>query len=151
MNGLITKKDMFSIVDHAFEDLFNDFFTARSKPAFIDKAKKSIYPKMDIYNASGNLIVEVALPGISKDDVEVEIKDEILTIKGKSVQNKDRTLENYVVKELHKSSFSRSIAIPKDQYDLDSVTATFENGVLNIAIVQREQEKVEDVKKINIV
>lgn len=88
--------------------------------------------------------VEVSAPGFTKEELSVELKDHILTIKGEHVEDK----KNYSMKEFSKNSFSRSFTVPKDI--TGEVIAKFENGLLYLSLGKKELPPKEEPKKIEI-
>lgn len=116
------------------DDMFNNFFGS-SWPGTDQSA-----PAMDVYTeADGkNLVAEVAAPGFGKDDIEVNVHNGVLEIKGEK-HARDENKEgkrNYMVRESH-ASFYRSIALPKAA-DGDKVKATFADGVLKVSVPMKE-------------
>ena len=94
---------------------------------------------MDVYTENDNtLVAEVQAPGFDKDDVEVNVHNGMLEIKGEKHEKEESNKEkrNYMVRESH-ASFYRSIALPKAA-DGDKVEAHFDNGVLKIRVPLKE-------------
>lgn len=125
------------------DDFFNDFFSGGT-PVVTSSA-----PAMDVYtNDDKELVAEVQAPGFNKDDIDVNVHEGVLEIKGeKSVkeEDKDKKKRNYMVRESHES-FYRRIALPKIA-NADKVDAHFDNGVLKVTIPFKELPKP---KKVNI-
>lgn len=94
---------------------------------------------MDLYTEDDKqLVAEVQVPGFSKDDIEVNVHNGVLEIKGEkrqSEEHKDKK-RSYMMRESH-ASFYRSIALPKHA-DAEHVQATFENGVLRVSVPFKE-------------
>ena len=117
------------------DDMFNNFFTGLPGPS-----KLQGVPAMDIYSENDKqLVAEVQAPGFTKDDVEVNVHNGVLEIKGekheKEEDKKDKK-RSYMVRESH-ASFYRSIALPK-YADTDKVDAQFDNGVLKVTVPFKE-------------
>lgn len=113
------------------DDMFNNFFGSGNVQHPIAA------PAMDVYTDDNkSLVAEVQAPGFDKDDIEINVHDNILEIKGekheKTEQGDDKKGRNYMLRESH-SSFYRSIMLPKNA-DGDSVAARFDNGVLHVTI-----------------
>lgn len=141
-----------SFVD-SFEPLF-DQVIAKSFPTFsdefgIDFFSKSSYPKVDIVDYKDKIQITAEIPGLSKKDIDIEVKDKVLTISGKKATDTSTTSEAvFLYKELKHSSFRRAFTIGENLKS-DDITAKFENGILRIAIPKIE--KVEEVvQKIDI-
>ena len=121
------------------DDLFNNFWS--SAPALTQGN-----PALDVYTEDDKqLVAEVQAPGFDKDDVEVNVHNGMLEIKGeKHAKDEDKTgKRNYMVRESH-ASFYRSIALPKHA-DADSVEAHFDNGVLKVTVPFKELPKPKKV------
>ena len=144
-----------SILDHHNEIInkfFDDFFGNRKN--FIHS--NTSYPKIDIIEDSHYLRVRCAVPGLIKEDLDVETVKEtrLLTIKGKAKPTgyEDDSQYHFHIKELKNSAFSRTIQFP-EYVDMDPVHVHFENGILYMAFdkkVSKEEEPKETVKKIMI-
>jgi HSP20 family protein len=120
------------------DDMFNNFFTGLPGPS-----KLQGVPAMDIYSEDDKqLVAEIQAPGFTKDDVEVNIHNGVLEIKGEKhekEQDKKSKKRSYMVRESHQS-FYRSIALPK-YADSDKVDADFTNGVLRVTVPFKELPK----------
>ncbi len=142
MSDLIRWSDPFAgltSVHSQLDDLFNGFFGGM--PAVTQSM-----PAMDVYNEDDKqLVAEVQIPGFTKDEVEVNVHNGVLEIKGahkeKEENNKKR---NYMVRESH-SSFYRRLALPKHA-DGDNVKASFDNGMLKVTVPFKELPKPKKVE-----
>jgi len=90
--------------------------------------------------------LEVDLPGVKKEDVEISVNDGILTISGERKLEKKEEKENYTRIESFFGRFERSFKLPADA-DVDNIEAKYENGVLKIFIPKKEKSSG---KKIEI-
>jgi HSP20 family protein len=113
------------------DDMFNNFFA--SMPTTQAMSAMDVYTEDD-----KTLVAEVHAPGFSKDDIEVNIHNGMLEIKGEKheKEEEDGKKRKYMVRESH-ASFYRSIALPKTA-DGDNVEAHFENGVLHVRVPLKE-------------
>jgi len=126
--------------------LLNEMF---SKDFFPGALAKGTYPKMNVYDEEGNLCVDAYVPELPKDKITLEVKDNILTIKGDSNQDKDLSSDKYYCREVSKRSFSRSVRLPENTLS-EKITADLKDGMLNVRIPYKETEKNDNVKKIDI-
>lgn len=118
MTQLVPFRDPFLHLDRVFDT----FFT--STPI-----ERSNFPKINITHNEDRVTLEAAIAGFTKDEINVEIEDNTVTISGKSDRKPDGTL---VFNEIKTSQFSRSITMP-DFVDVSSVTdAVFEDGILTL-------------------
>ena len=93
--------------------------------------------------------VEVDLPGISKEDVDIKIEDNTLVISGERKVKNEIKEDDYYKVESSFGTFSRSLSLP-DEIDLENIHAESENGVLEIVIPKLKTMQVDKVKKIEI-
>ena len=138
--------------------LILDDFVTRERPFegiaidFLGKDffEKGTYPKVDVSDEVDKLIIEAEVPGLTKEQVSVEIDNGTLRIKGVKQDVHDTSLKKYVHKELKRSSFCRSFGIGNN-INKDKLDAKFENGVLKIVLPKVTPDpKREEVKKIEI-
>jgi len=90
-------------------------------------------PKVEVLQHNGELIVRADLPGLTKDDVKVEITEEALTLSGERKEEKEEKREGYYRSERTYGSFYRRIPLPQGA-NIDKAVATFKNGVLEITM-----------------
>lgn len=134
MSDLIRWNDPFAgltSMHSQLDDLFNNFFA--TTPA----AQRSM-PAMDIYSEDDKqLVAEVHAPGYNREDVEVNVHNGVLEIKGEH-KDKEETKKkrNYMMRESH-NSFYRRIALPK-YADGEAVQASFQDGVLKVTVPFKE-------------
>ena len=122
--------------------LFDEFFGERQQ----ELAEGSWLPSVDVSETGEEIVVRAELPGLSKEDIELNIQDNVLTLKGEKKQEKKEEKENHHRVERSYGSFSRSFTLPAG-VDPENVQATFKDGVLVIALPKVEEAKQ---KKIEI-
>lgn len=93
--------------------------------------------------------IEVDLPGVTKEDISVEIEDNVLVVSGERKVKDEIKEENYYKIESSFGSFSRSFSLP-DVADIENIHAESKDGVLEVVIPKLEDKKVDKVKKISI-
>lgn len=103
-------------------------------------------PAMDVYDTKEAIIVETQLAGVKPEEVEVNVEDGILTVKGSTKKEHEVDDKNYYRREVRAGSFYRQVALPVSVKE-DSVKAEFEDGVLKITCPKSEPKKA---NKINI-
>ena len=123
-SGLTGFDDFYNMLD----DFFGDSWLSRTFPrgAF----------KVDVQENKNEYLIEAELPGIDKDQIDLQMNDGRLTI---SVNREDHVNEenkNYIHRERRVSSMTRSIYLPDAK--ADGVRARMDNGVLNIAVLKQE-------------
>jgi HSP20 family protein len=97
-------------------------------------------PAMDLVETEDHLVLKADLPGLSRDDVEIEIKDGVLTVSGERGADDEEKSEGYFRVERSFGRFSRSLTLPKG-VEADSVEADFDDGVLEVRIPKPEERK----------
>ena len=90
-------------------------------------------PPMDLVETGDDLVLRADLPGLTRDDVELEVKDGVLTVSGERKAEHEEKSEGYYRVERAFGRFSRSLTIP-DGVDADAITAEFADGVLEVRI-----------------
>lgn len=114
---------------------------------FDDEISSNIWaPSIDMYETDDDIVIKAELPGVSKKDINIEIKDGFLTLKGERKKEEDIKEENYHRVERYHGSFQRSFSLPS-QVDQDKVKAKFKDGLLEITLPKVEKVKP---KKIEI-
>jgi HSP20 family protein len=117
--------------------LFDRFFEGR--PPNGDRGRRWI-PAMDLVETDENLVVRADLPGLSEDDVEIEIKDNVLTVSGERQAEHEEKGEGFHRVERSFGRFARSLSLPRG-VDADKVQAGFSDGVLEVRIPKPEETK----------
>ncbi|MDM7999560.1 MAG: Hsp20/alpha crystallin family protein [Dehalococcoidia bacterium] len=105
-------------------------------------------PALEVYEKDNNFVVKAELPGVKKEDVDVSITGDTLTIKGQKKASKEIRDEDYYRCESQYGSFSRTITLPA-AVDTKKIEATYENGVLEIH-VPKAKEAVPTRVEINV-
>jgi HSP20 family protein len=97
-------------------------------------------PAMDLVETDDHLVLRADLPGLKREDVEIEVKDGVLTVAGERKAEQERRSEGYYRVERAFGTFSRSLTLPKG-IDPQQVAAEFEDGVLEVRIPKPEETK----------
>ncbi len=130
-------------------DIFNEFLN--NIGTYKETAKENIVdfnPSVNTRESEDAYYIEVDLPGVKKEDVDINIEENILTISGKRKLRKEVKEENYYKIESTYGTFTRSFTLPQ-KIDLDKIEATTHDGVLEITIA-KQKELVNKSKKIEI-
>ena len=101
-------------------------------------------PATDIYSEDNNLVIETELPGVKKEDVDIKIEDNTLTIKGKKGFKKEDKGENYYRVERSYGSFSRSFMFP-DNVEREGIKAEFKDGLLKLILPKKSETKAKSI------
>lgn len=131
-------------------DFFDDFFTRDLFSWPSSSSTGTSIPKVNIYETDSAFHVEMAAPGMSKEDFKVELDNNMLTISSQkemeNVVDKDR---NYQRKEYSFQSFTRSFHLP-DSAEAEKINAKYADGILSLQIPKKEEAKRKPLKTIKI-
>jgi len=109
----------------------------------------SFVPAVDIYEDDHIIKLKMEVPGIDQKDLDVQVENNTLTVKGERKLEKEEKEENFHRIERRYGSFFRSFALPTTD-DTEKVNAEYQNGVLNITLPKRAEAKPKQVK-VNVV
>jgi len=96
---------------------------------------------LDVYETDTEVVVKAEVPGIKKEDIEINFQDNMLTIRGQSKEESEVKEEGYYRKELRTGSFYRAVRLPAEVKQ-DEIKATCDNGVCTIRAPKAVEEKV---------
>jgi HSP20 family protein len=97
-------------------------------------------PAMDVVEDGDSYVLRADLPGVSEDDVSIEVEDRVLTVSGERKSEHETSTDGYRRVERAFGSFRRALTLPEG-VDTDAVSARFDRGVLEIRIPKPEQRK----------
>lgn len=139
-------------VNNSFPALFDDLFAKElfdftPAKSFSNFAKN--VPAVNILETEHEFKIEVAAPGVKKDDFKVEFEDGMLTISSETKQEQENKDKNgkYTRREFSFSSFKRSFTVDEETIDTEKMEAKYENGVLNIHVPKKVVQVVEKKAK----
>jgi HSP20 family protein len=125
--------------------LFNSFFDSRTPSNGGQPVMRRWIPAMDVVETDDHYVLRADLPGISENDVKIELNDDVLTISGEREAVHEERNDGYRRVERASGSFSRSLTLPEG-VDADGIQASFESGVLEVRIPKPEQHKPRKVQ-----
>ena len=138
-------------MERLFEDFggfsFPNFFSTDFAPFRMELDKGEWMPQIEVIQNNGQFTVRADLPGLTKDDVKVEITDDFLTLSGERKEEKEEKREGFYRSERSYGSFYRQIALPQGA-QTENAAATFVNGVLEITIPAPKLEP--SIRKLEI-
>ncbi|NIO16996.1 MAG: Hsp20 family protein [Deltaproteobacteria bacterium] len=106
---------------------------------------EEIKPSVDIFEQGDDVVLKTELPGMTKDDISVTLKDDLITISGQKKREEKVDRENYYRVEVSYGSFSRTFRLPVEVQG-EKVKAKFKDGILEIRIPKTEEEKKKGIK-----
>jgi HSP20 family protein len=120
--------------------LFDTFFQGRGGNRASGGAMQRWVPPMDLTEAGGEYVIRADLPGLTREDIEIEVKDDVLTIAGERKSEHHDNGEGFYRVERSFGRFSRSLDLPAG-VDASAVRAEFDNGVLEVRIPKPEEHQ----------
>lgn len=118
----------FLVLQQQIDRLFDGF-----SPTFTGRAAKDLTPTMDIAETEKDIEITVELPGMQEKDVQLNIADNILTIRGEKKNEREETKKDYHLVERSYGSFLRTVELPAG-VNPDQVKAEMTKGVLKVAV-----------------
>ncbi len=127
-------------IQNEMNRLFNTFFEAPGGQGGGSATARRWIPAMDLVETNDDFVLRADLPGLSEDDVNIELEDSVLTISGQRKAEHEERKEGYYRVERASGTFSRSLTLPEG-VDPEKVSARFDRGVLEVRIPKPEQRK----------
>lgn len=135
----------FEDMEHMFEEFFRRPFGRPWLPGLRWGEAVLPSPSVDIFEEGEDIVVKGELPGMEKENVEVNITDDTITISGEKKKEEKVEKKNYYRLERTSGSFSRSFTLPAE-VQVDSAKASFKNGILEVRIPKTEEAKKKSQK-----
>ena len=126
--------NVFDTLQREIDRVFADF--TRGFPSF---GARDLMPSIDVTETDKEFEIIAELPGLEEKDVQINLADNIITIKGEKKAEKEESKEGYQLSERSYGSFMRSMSI--DDVDADRIEASFANGVLKITLAKSPSAK----------
>jgi HSP20 family protein len=140
----------FDEMDRWFNDMFSGgrmrpFFQGWPELAKIAPPFEGRQPKVDLINRDEEVLLRAELPGVKKEDLEVSMTDNTVTIRASTRHEEEKEEGEYYRKEMSRGEFVRTVAIP-DAIDEAKVSAAFKDGVLELRLPKLESAKPRSIK-----
>ncbi|HVG41428.1 MAG TPA: Hsp20/alpha crystallin family protein [Chitinophagaceae bacterium] len=147
--SIIKRDDFFPSAAGGFNDLFSrDLWNWGLNN---NSTTNTTIPAVNIRETAENFVVEMAAPGMKKEDFRIELDGNMLTISSEKENNyEEKEGERYSKKEFSYQSFQRSFQLQKDVVDSEKIEARYENGMLHLVIPKKEEAKQRPPKMIKI-
>ena len=142
----ITRYDPFRDL-RMLQDEVNRLFSSNLSRSFGDEgiARGAWAPTVDIYENKDQIVLEAELPGMNREDFELTVENNVLTLRGDRRFEKRDESDNYHRVERSYGSFSRSFTLPQT-VSPENVTAEYKNGVLRVVLQKREALKARRIE-----
>jgi HSP20 family protein len=114
-------------------------------PAWADMSSGGKVPRIDIIDGENSITLRAELPGVRKEDLDVSVNEETVTIRGSSVHEERSESASYIRSEIAQGEFVRTVALP-GAVDASKAKAKLENGVLELTLPKVEKAKRHSIK-----
>ena len=135
----ITRRSFSPLLSNLFDD---DFFPVLS-------SRSSTMPAVNIKENDKNYTLELAVPGIDKKDLKIDLNEDMLTIASETKNESEENKNGYKRKEFSYSSFCRSFQIPGNVHK-DKIEASYKDGILSVTLPKTEEEKHKIARQVKI-
>jgi HSP20 family protein len=122
------------------DDLFRDFF----RRPILENAPM-VEPAVDVAESDGEVIVKVEVPGVEKDQLQLTVADDRLTVRGDVRKESEEKRKNYYRQEIRYGAFQRTIPLPTE-VDAARADAELKNGMLKVTLPKSKQPKAQEIK-----
>ena len=120
----------------SFGGVFDSIFT----DSFFSGRDMALVPAVNICETADHFHVELAAPGLAKEDFKINLEHKLLTVSVQKEQSEEQQEKNFTRKEFSYSSFTRSFTLP-DSADENAIQAKYSDGVLRVEISKKEEAK----------
>jgi HSP20 family protein len=132
-------------IQNEMNRLFNTFFDQPAAAGRGGAPGRRWIPPMDLVETADHYVLRADLPGLSDEDINIQLEDNVLTVSGERKARHEGNEEGYYRIERAFGTFARSLTLPEG-VDPDGVQAEFDRGVLEIRIPKPEQKKPRHVR-----
>jgi HSP20 family protein len=134
-----------AVLQNRLNSIFNDFANATGELQNESLSAGNFIPPVDIYEDANSLVLKLEVPGIPQEDLQIDLENQTLTVKGERKFVNEEKEENFHRIERRYGSFVRSFTLPST-VETESAQASYENGVLAITLPKKEAAKPKQVK-----
>ena len=132
-----------AVLQDRMNRLFNDAYQPRQSDDLMNRGTWT--PAVDIYEVEGALVLKAELPDMRREDIDVSVENNTLTLRGERKLDREIKQENFHRVERAYGSFSRSFALPPT-VDASKIAAEYKNGVLSVRLPVREEAKPRQIQ-----
>jgi HSP20 family protein len=136
---------VFSDMEKWFGDVFQRPFSFFNQPLMRFSRAEEIVPSVDILEDKGDVVVKAELPGIKKEDIDITLTNDTITISGEKKKEEEVKKKDYYRWECAYGSFSRTFSLPSEVQPNKAKTK-MKDGVLEVRIPKTEEAKKKEVK-----
>ena len=144
--GLARADNPFVSLQNEIDRLFDDFTRGfPSLPSWGNGGAAAMLPTMDVAETDKDIEITAELPGLEEKDVQINISDNVLTIRGEKKAEKEQKDKNYRMVERSYGAFERSLELP-DGVNADAIKATIDKGVLKVVVPKPAPAQVKKIE-----
>jgi HSP20 family protein len=144
---LMTNRHLFPALPSLIEDFFQrnwmDTTTANRYP-------NATLPAVNIYETNDSFEIDVAAPGMKRENFNIQLDQYVLTISSEVKEEKKNDQDQFNRREFYYGSFERSFALPENKVDGERISAKYNDGILHITVPKKEEAKVKPARQISI-
>jgi HSP20 family protein len=134
---------------NTWPNLVEEFFNGELFPRFIDTDNRYSLPAVNIVEGKEDYRIEVAAPGLNKEDFKINIENNLLTVSSEKEEKNEDKDEKVMRREFNYYSFCRSFTLPQT-VNTDKIKASHKDGILQISIPKKEEAKEKPAREIKI-
>lgn len=136
--------------DNANEDVLGDDFLegdVEASDEWLGGGDEELEGQLavDVYQTKDNIVIKAPIAGVKPDQIDISVSDDMLTLRGERVDEKEVDREHYYVQECYWGAFSRSIILPVATVS-EKAQASLKDGVLTVTIPKAVQDKVKKIQ-----
>lgn len=145
-----TNGTLFPALPSLIEDFFTRDWMDSSLPGW--RFGNATMPSVNIAETNEEYLIDVAAPGMKREDFKVELDNDVLTISSEvQSENEEKDSKtNFTRREFNYQSFQRSFTLPEDKVKGEDITARYSDGILHITIPKKEDAKLKPARQIAI-
>ena len=140
-----SRDEFLTPIDSLIDRFFNEAMPSFGTEFGVEFFGNNSYPKVDVKDHLDSITIQAEIPGLTKEDVSVDLEERVLTISGNKREDIENENTRYIRKELKRSSFKRSFKLGEN-LKVSDIKADFDNGLLNVTVPKREKEQPKKVK-----
>ena len=144
---LPVNKNLLPTVSRFFEDDWNNLFDWSSRKEKLNFS----HPPVNIEDKPDHLLITMAVPGIDKKDIKVELNNNVLSFSAETeVVNNEKSNQEFSLKEFSYNRFHRSFSLNDANIDQDKIEANYKDGILSVRLEKKEEAKLKASRQIPI-
>jgi HSP20 family protein len=135
----------FGTLQERINRMFDETMRALSPQGGEELERGAWMPAVDIHETDDEYVVKADLPGLKKEDIQIDLKDSTLTLKGEKRFEEKVSKDNYIRTERAYGTFVRSFTLPHN-VDSEKIKASYKDGVLELTLPKKEEAKPKQIK-----